>query len=330
MPQTLSEWFNEFIQNLQGNQSATNRRNYNHRLKLFLEMHGEERPADISAMDVNAWLDILQSRGLAEATMTGYRQALKAFFNFCVKQGAITRSPAAHVATGSFSSKRRKVPAESDVERVTKVAFEWIYSNKKKQIRDGLIFLLAKGSGPRQREIRELRKSEVEAALHAGPDGYGVYQVSSIGKTKDVYLRFDGAVARGFERWLQVRPGKARIDRCFVTYFPTRTADDPVRRFRPLTRSTIDSVFVRISKAAGLERPIRSQALRHRLGDLTTRKYGAKVAALVLNHKDWQSAATALTFYHHPEEADISQAIAEQGEGRAQDEIYRLFGVEKG
>jgi site-specific recombinase XerD len=330
MPDKLSECFEQFMQNLGGNQSATNRRNYGQRLKLFMEMHGEKRATAVSPADVNLWLEILQSRGLAEATMTGYRQAIKAFFNFCVNEGMMARSPAAHVATGSFSSKRRKVPAEADVDRVTQVAFDWLYSKKKLQIRDGLIFLLAKGSGPRQREIQELRKSEVEAALHAGPDAFGVYQVASIGKTKHVYLRFDGAVANGFVRWLEVRPRKARIDRCFVTHFPTRTSDDPVRRFRPLAKSAIDSVFVRICAAAGLKRPIRSQALRHRLGDLTTRKYGAKVAALLLNHKDWQSAATALTFYHHPEESDISQAIAEVGEGRAQDEIYRLFGVEKG
>ena len=42
---------------------------------------------------------------------------------------------------------------------------------------------------------------------------------------------------------------------------------------------------------------------------MTARRYGPKVAAIILNHRDWQSAATAIAFYHHPDEADASLAV---------------------
>src|SRR5262245_10379800 len=100
---TLNETFAVFLENLQG-QSACNRRNYTQRLSSFLALHGETRLGQITATDVNKWLTALEERGYQEATIAGYRQAIKSFFNFCVREGAIKVSPARHIATGSFVS----------------------------------------------------------------------------------------------------------------------------------------------------------------------------------------------------------------------------------
>ena len=40
---------------------------------------------------------------------------------------------------------------------------------------------------------------------------------------------------------------------------------------------------------------------------------GPKVAAMLLNHRDAATAATAIAFYHHPDEMDVSRAVMALG-----------------
>lgn len=97
----LEDRFSEFIETCRG-QSECNRRNYRQRLSGFLAVHGAKPASACTPADVNTWHRELQKRGLAPATLAGYRQALKAFFNYCVQVGDIPRSPAAHLTIGSF------------------------------------------------------------------------------------------------------------------------------------------------------------------------------------------------------------------------------------
>lgn len=316
----LDDRFLEFLETLRG-QSVCNRRNYTHRLHDFLAEHGRQPAAAVTPANVNHWHRELQQRRLAPATLAGYRQALKGFLNYCVEVGDINRSPAAHVSTGSFvSSRADKIPNEDAVARVSAVANAWLDSGHPQRTRDGLIWLLSCHSGPRLGEIRNLRLADVETSLRIGPDEYGVYRVPSTGKTGRVTIRYAGRVVDGFRAWLPLRPPTPEPV-CFVT---TRL---PVRG---LTRSAASHIYDSICTAAGVEPAILSHALRHRLGDLTTRQFGPKVAAILLNHRDWQRAATAIAFYHHPQEADASQAVLFGGGTAApseRDELHRLFGI---
>lgn len=325
----LNQCFQDFLENLTGRSKMT-RRNYRSRLRLFLQEHGEKSPQDITQADVNRWHDVIESRGYREATKAGYRQALKAFFNYCRRAGLIDVSPARHIKVGSWISKRPKLPPEADVQRAAAVARTWLQSNDPVQIRDGLIFLLSMGSGPRIGEIRELRKSEVEDALRRGPDAHGIYRATSYGKTKEVVIRFGQTVADGFRRWLAVRAQEARVDCCFVGTKPTKAKGDPEYRYRPLNRAAATKSYKRVAKAAGIEKPILSHALRHRLGHRTTKEHGPKVAAMILNHKDSHTAATAIAFYHHPDEDDVARAVSDADPGyssREVEEMARLFGL---
>ena len=317
----LEERFVEFLETCRG-QSEHNRRNYSQRLRSFLAQHGHKPPAAITAADVNTWQRELANRGLAPATIAGYRQAIKTLFSYCVEMGDIVRSPAAHLTIGTFATSRTdKLPPEQAVCRVTELANHWIASGRPQRVRDGLIWLLSLHSGPRLGEIRNLLLDDVAAALRVGPDAYGVHRVPTMGKTGRVHIRFGGHVSQAFHTWLSVRPpGPAR--ECFVT---TRG------ECRALTRSAATHIYESICSAAGVTPPILSHALRHRLGHLTTREFGPKVAALLLNHRDWQQPTTAIAFYHHPDEADASRAIISR-EGQSKDEelsyMRRLFGLE--
>ena len=315
----LDDRFVDSLETLRG-QSDCNRRNYRHRLRGFLDRHGRQPAAAITAADVNRWQRELQKRGYAVATLAGYRQALKAFLNYCIEVGDINRSPAAHLAIGSFASSRAdKIPVEENVVRVCALAHEYLVSDHQQCTRDGLIWLLSCHSGPRLGEIRALLLADVEASLRAGPDEYGVYRVASTGKTGRITIRFAGQIADGLRAWLALRP-PTPDPACFVT---TRSP------YRALTRSAANHIYESLCTAAGVAPAIHSHALRHRLGDLTTRQFGPKVAAILLHHRDWQRAATAIAFYHHPEEADARLAVLAGGAALAQerDELHRLFGI---
>lgn len=326
----LEDLFRDFLETCRG-QSDANRNNYTRRLRGFLEEHGEKPATSVTAADVNAWHRALQMRNLAPATLSGYRQALKALFNYCVQVGAISRSPAEHLVIGSFASSRAdKLPIEENVHVATDLARAWTRSGRPRQVRDGLIWLLSLQSGPRLGEIRNLRLADVVAALQRhGPDLHGVYRVPSTGKTGRVYIRFAGEVEEAFRQWLAVRPA-AESPHCFIT---TQVDGSGHCACRPLTRSAATRVYQRLCDAAGVNPPILSHALRHRLGDLTTRQFGPKVAAILLNHRDWHEPVTAMAFYHHPDESDASRAVMSSITPAAADnselyEMRRLFGLD--
>lgn len=200
------------------------------------------------------------------------------------------------------------------------VARVWAASDVRQQVRDGTIFMLSRSCGPRSREIRQLRLSEVRRALQTGPDALGVYTATSQGKTGETLLRFGPDVADALRRWLQMRP-PAAIDVCFVTLRQVAGQGDASRRYRPLARKSLDGVYERVCQAAGVPL-IRSHAIRHHVGDTTTRAHGPKIAAMILNHRDADTASTAIAFYHHPDQLDVSRAV--MGMDSA-DDLNQLF-----
>lgn len=322
----FNEHFEEFLDQLAG-QSKFSLRNYRLRLRGFLLLYGRKQPHELKPGDVNSWHRALQERGYAEATLAGYRQALKSFLRYCCGE----KHAASHIRIGEYHSRKSKLPIEGDVNACTAVAIHWLeHTDRPVKIRDAAIWLLAKGSGPRMRELRELRLSDTLTALKRGPDQYGIFRVQSIGKTGETTIHFGQITAWAIRRWIQLRPN-CQVDRLFTSTFRNKTKYDPQKRYRPLSRSGIIQSFRRIAIAAGISRPILSHALRHRLGDLITRKHGPKIAAMMLNHKDWKTASTAIAFYHHPDIDDVSRAAASMAESdEVEDEaseMARLFGL---
>ena len=148
----INNLINQFIEELSG-QSAANRRNYRTRLRLFGEMYGDETPGTITAAKINAWHNAIKARGYQPATLAGYRQALKSFFNWLVGRGEISISPADHLKVGSFISRRTRLPAETEVSRCLGVARIWSRSRRPLMVRDGLVWLISYVSGCRLREL---------------------------------------------------------------------------------------------------------------------------------------------------------------------------------
>lgn len=315
---TLYQEFVDCRPSRRGNASTHNRRNYETRLRRFLELYGHLPPAKVKRAHVDEWITEIDGRDYQEATLSGYRQALKALWNYAVAQGVVARSPAAHLRTGSFLPTREIKPRTPPVALATEQALVWLSSDDPRKLRDGCIFMLSRQSGPRRGEIRELRRRAVVAVLRDGPDEFGVYHVQTVGKTGPAIIRFNEILAQALRRWLAVRPDSPD-DALFTT---TR------RPYHGLAIGGINQVWLRVCEAAGLNRTIRSHALRHYIGDETARRYGAKVAAMLLNHADANTAATAIAFYCHPGREEVSAAVAGMSGGEGElAEMRRLFGV---
>jgi site-specific recombinase XerD len=89
-----------FIDNLRG-QSRCNRRNYRHRVGSFLR-EVDLPLAEIGAGEVNRFFMALEARR-SPVTVAGHQQAITTFFRWCVEEGELERSPAAHVCVGRIS-----------------------------------------------------------------------------------------------------------------------------------------------------------------------------------------------------------------------------------
>lgn len=323
---TLDKLFNKFLEGLQG-QSAMSQRNYRLRLRKFLDRYGAYSPQRIQRRHINRWHEWLKERDLAGPTMAGYRQALRAYFNWMVVEGYIDRNPADHLKIGSYMPARHKLPPEADVERITRMVVSWLEERRAARrivlgnqwrasealrqraypephiVRDAAIWLLARGCGPRSQEICNLRLTSLRRGLERGADAEGVYTMTSHGKTGATVMRFDERTALALRDWLEVRPDATR-DYVFVSTRKFQSGD-----YRQLNRSSLSHILASLAQEAGVPRPIFTHALRHRIGHLTTKTAGPKVAALLLNHRDADTAATAIAFYHHPDESDVSRAV---------------------
>lgn len=331
MKRKINKLFPIFLNQLGGRKSPRNRELYEKRLALFLDMYGDLAADEVDGGQIGEWLEIISARGYTPATMAGYRQAIKAFFNYLVNEEIIDRSPARRLKIGTTISQRRKLPVENHLRRAEALAIEWMMRGKDEQVRNGAIFALCTRCGLRSQEIRSLKLSEVQRALQRGPNQFGYYEAATAGKTGEAMARFDQIVADGLDRYLaEFRPKKARINICFIPNRRTRTKADSELRWRMLTRSALDNIFVNLCKAAGVP-IIRPHLIRHWVGTRITREQNAKTAARVLNHADWQTAATALRYYAHVDESDIGAAIGANVWPGTDDEsaaLNQLFGVE--
>lgn len=308
------------------------------RLDLFLRLYGNKHADQLSRADVLRWHRLLEERGYAPASMTGFRESVKAFVKWLINAGEISfkkpeDNPIFGLKTGSKISKRRKIPAPDALHAAVTIAEKWMLeSTRPREIRDGTIFCISVLCGARAKELRRCRRSEVEAALKRGANGEGVYLIQSGGKSDETVIRVTEHEAKGLRRWLKVYPKKCRINRIFPPTRRSSTDADPVVRWRQMSRSALDDVFVRVCDAAGVP-PIRPHSLRHNVGtEMAKAGENASVIGNVLNHSDANDGATtAYRFYIQTDESQVSKAIAARGKASSVDsevdEIARLFNV---
>jgi integrase len=288
MEQTLER----FVDNLRG-QSRSNRYNYRHRVGSLLAM--VDTPlAEIAAQDVNRWLRGLEATR-SPVTVAGHRQAVKTFFNWCVEEGLIERSPAAHLRVGRVAPDVVAIPDERDVAAVTAVAHRWSRSAEFVERRAAFVWLYCLESGCRRGGLLALRRHQFRAPREI-VRGSGVYTFDSREKTGRVVHQVTTLSIEAARRMLSLRPASESGALLVGSRSP----------FRALSASGVAKDFINICAEAEV-RAILSHALRHRIGDVLTREYSPKIAAKKLNHRGIE---TTMLWYHRADESDVAVATA--------------------
>jgi len=78
------------------------------RVRRICEERGIKRLRDLTVPAVERWLRDHADAGLSAGTRNGYRRALVAFANWCVRSGRLASNPLAHVATADDRADRRR------------------------------------------------------------------------------------------------------------------------------------------------------------------------------------------------------------------------------
>ncbi len=167
MSSWLSRSANDFLEDLRReNVSPHTLRNYALDLEQFAEFLNRGEPLDPAAIDLlvlREWLGDLHERGLAVVSIRRKVSAVRSFFQFLLRRGAVARNPAKLLRTPKPPKRLPEVPSEEQTNRlVDGVASDslgrWFPE------RDALIFELLYGAGLRVSELVGLNLEDVDRA----------------------------------------------------------------------------------------------------------------------------------------------------------------------
>lgn len=273
-----------------------------YRLGCFLDEHPEMELLDLESGHVNRYFRDQKERGLAEATRAGHASSIRAWLNFCVRQGFIPYSPAANLPRMSYRPVHRRAASSASVGKLISAIQPYAAHRnyRPRDVKDALAVSFAVDCGARLGEINSLRWVDVRHALahgHQTKSGRMAYQVIGTGKTGASVLRFFSETAELFNLWQKLTPWPNAV---FV--FASITTGEKMR-----AQSLGDS-FVRISKFAGVP-AVRAQAIRKRnVTDIIQKTGDWKIGQLLAGHSDVQ---VTMMHYNDVDLERVDDAAAE-------------------
>jgi integrase/recombinase XerD len=207
---------------------------YRGRIGAFARWAAEQDPAPagvaaVTPSHLRAYLVHLQERGLASNTQHTHARALRAFFNFCQREGWLAESPFAKVKMPKADQVDKPAFDETDVRRLLRAC---------ENAREKALVLTLLDTGARASELCALNVGDVDLDKQAVSIRQGKGR-----KDRTSYL---GANAtRQVSRYLMER-GDVRPD---APLFPSESSRNLDGR---LTRSGLRRVLMRIGDRAGV------------------------------------------------------------------------------
>jgi integrase len=170
--------------------------------------------ASLESKDINLHFREMKDSRLSEGTRAGNASTVKAFFNFCVKEGFLPYSPASQLPKLRFKPVHRRAASADAVAALVAVIPEYAAHRQFRpvDVKDSLVVSFALDCGARLGEIHSLRWVDVRHALAAGHQtrsGRVVYTVIGYGKTGASSLRFFSETAELFKLWEGLNPWKS-------------------------------------------------------------------------------------------------------------------------
>lgn len=219
-------------------------------LDRFTRTAGVEELADLTTEAVEAYLSGLRASSLKPASVHQHFRTLRTLCRWCVRTGRLPADPMAGI-TMRCPKTLPRVPDDEAVRRLLAAC-----DTSPEGRRNRALVALATDSGLRKEELRRLRIGDVDQATRT----LRVHQ----GKGRKDGLGFFGeATASMLRAWLAVHPDPRPGCFLFVT-----------REGAQLGPSAIVRILHRLSRRAGLERPIGPHALRHYAATAVWRRTG--------------------------------------------------------
>ncbi|MBE2222440.1 MAG: tyrosine-type recombinase/integrase [Anaerolineae bacterium] len=286
--------------------------NDTHRLLPFCSQFKGVPIQNITPNDIDIWVKKLKLQ-LGPVSVESYKQSMKAFFNWCVKNESIPlkSSPAQHLKPKRKTSSRYKAANPNDLTKIIKGLQSRIpeiyelkpqrrYNTHKLVVRDLLAFSLAMDSGKRLHELASITRRSINTALKnpiLAQNGVVVYSAQAFGKTGAANLMFTEYTATIYRFWESIR-GTSSSNFVFIALGGKHSG-------KPLTDSGFTTIFVRRAKEFGVATN-RTHSIRHLVGTRTTDHFNPRVAATVLNI----TVETAIQHYYNEDSQGAVNAIA--------------------
>jgi len=248
----LSEALRAFDLSLVGNAADSTRSWYQQRLGALVEFTGDVEVEELTISDLRRWrLSLIerdgrwqdhptrpeQAGGLSPWTVRGYVRAVRAFCNWCVREGLLVSSPAARLRLPPKPQNPPKAVSEDDVEAMLEVA----------GVRDRAIVCVLAATGCRVGGLCDLRLCDLE--LGHQPARAMVREKGRGGK-KSRLVFFGPQTVSALRAWIAIRP-EVGDDHIFLG------------QRGPLTEGGIYQVLRRLAKKAGIHGRSNPHAFRH-------------------------------------------------------------------
>jgi integrase/recombinase XerC len=225
--------------------SEATRRAYLSDLHAFLEWaerSGLGSPAAVTRQGLRRYLALLNTRGLSKRTMSRAVSALRRYFGFLHRSGAITIDPTVRLSAPGTGGRLPRVLQPDEIEGILDAPPQRSLEDPVRTVRDQLVLELLYGSGLRVSEVCSLTQTQLDVHRRT---------VRVWGKgSKERMVPISEAAADAFTRWLAVRP-------------PAPSAGDPSLLFRNSRGNPLTPRDVRRLLDARTLTPTHPHALRH-------------------------------------------------------------------
>jgi site-specific recombinase XerD len=205
---------------------------YRGRLKLFVEWCAEQDSpglGELTPTHLRRFLVELSRRNLSSAYVHSHARALRAFLNYCVRDGLIESSPFARVQMPRLEKKILPALTSAEVQRIVAAC---------ETERDRALVLFLLDSGVRASELCALDEGDVDLST-------GAVQVRSGKGQKDRMTYIGASTRKQVVRYLKLeRPGDGPA--LFVSHKVGRTGRPVGER---LTYSGVAQMFKRLRRA---------------------------------------------------------------------------------
>ena len=216
---SLSPLSERFLDELRReNASPHTLRNYSIDLRDFCAFFDGGAEPDLTAL--RQWLSSLYERGLAVTSIRRKLASVRTFYQFLLREGAVTSNPAKLLSTPKMPKRLPEVPGAEQTNRL----LDDVAAGKLERPfpeRDRAVFEILYGCGLRVSELAGLNLTDVDRTER-------ILRVRGKGR-KERLVPYGSKAAESIELWLSARRAKPGEPAVFVNHRGTRLSDRSMR-----------------------------------------------------------------------------------------------------